>query len=62
MKKMEFSSIIIEPDFEINNSFGHYTDEQLQEFLYLFVKGCKRFNMHKTIQVIAFAYDLQEGR
>lgn len=56
MKKTEFLSISIDPDSELKQVCKKYTDEQLLDFLFHFVKGCKKVNKEKRIQIIGFTY------
>jgi hypothetical protein len=56
MKKTEFLSISIDPDSELKEVCEKYTDEQLLDFLFQFVKSCKKVNKEKRIQIIGFTY------
>ncbi len=57
MSKTEFLGIKIDSDSEIKEEYGHYSEEQLMDFLHHFVKGCKKVNKNKSIQIIAYAYE-----
>jgi hypothetical protein len=52
---ISLSSLYIETDKRMKNEFGYlYSDEQLREYLFDFVKLCKKFNSEHPIHIFCF--------